>query len=176
MKHFKHTHTLTKLRLTYLEQRLLHLLAPFEYKPFYDYKIDISERRVKYGRYEFKAEVRLDGVLLASYNSKHVIRKIASALTDTQNVPIEVKKGAVRMKRRKKWFTSEVDTICEHLAKASDLLDDLSAIQDDKNDNYPENLQGSYAYDKMLERYDAFIDAKDGIDEFKATLEEMLDE
>jgi hypothetical protein len=79
------------------------------------------------------------------------------------------------MKRRKKWFTSDVVTICEHLAEASDLLDDLSAIQDDKNDNYPENLQGTDAYDKMLERYDAFIDAKDSIDELRATLEDMLD-
>jgi hypothetical protein len=42
--------------------------------------------------HEIKAEVSLDGVLLAIYHTKHVIRKIASALTDTQNVHIEVKR------------------------------------------------------------------------------------
>ena len=71
------------------------------------------------------------------------------------------------------WFDKELDEIKTLIAEAREKLEELRDEQQERLDNYPENLQTSSNYYRSEARYDVFDTAVYDLESIESNLEEI---
>jgi len=72
-----------------------------------------------------------------------------------------------------RWFDKRLQEAKDLLESARTILEELKDEQEGKNENYPEGLQGTEAYEKMEARAEAFDESESSIAEIIDTLENL---
>jgi len=69
-----------------------------------------------------------------------------------------------------KWFELELKEATRLIEEAKDIMEGLKEAQEEKNENYPENLQGGDRFSTMEERLDYFEQVYDSLEEANETI------
>jgi hypothetical protein len=73
----------------------------------------------------------------------------------------------------KKWFTKDLEKLAGLICEARNIMEEMTETQQEKVDNYPENLQSTTNFENSEERLSYFENILQSLEEIESNIEEV---